>query len=109
MKRKLDIGLKIEPPKKECKDKNCPWHGKLSLRGKVMKGKVVSSKTNKTAVIKKEFFQKVPKFERFKRKHSKMRVQNPECIRAKEGDKITIAECRPLSKSKSFVIVGVEK
>jgi small subunit ribosomal protein S17 len=28
---------------------------------------------------------------------------------AKAGDMVTIAECRPLSKTKSFVVVEVEK
>lgn len=100
-----DIGLAIEPPKRECQDTKCPWHGRLPVRGKVLKGEVTSSKTSKTAVVKREFFQFVPKYERYKRKHSKIRAYNPECLEAKEGDKVTLAECRPLSKSKSFVIV----
>jgi small subunit ribosomal protein S17 len=31
------------------------------------------------------------------------------CIGAKEGDTVVIAECRPLSKTKSFVVVEVKE
>ena len=41
-----------------------------------------------------------------------MKVHNPDCINAKEGDLVGVVECRPLSKTKNFVIIrklGVEK
>jgi len=28
-----NIGVKVSPPKKECDDPNCPFHGGLKLRG----------------------------------------------------------------------------
>ena len=30
---------------------------------------------------------------------------NPLCINAKEGDTVKIIECRPLSKTKNFVVI----
>jgi small subunit ribosomal protein S17 len=34
-----------------------------------------------------------------------MLAHNPPCIAAVTGDKVTIAECRPLSKEVNFVVV----
>jgi len=40
-----NIGLEgIAPPKKTCKDKQCPWDGSLSVRGRIIEGTVVSTK-----------------------------------------------------------------
>ena len=50
-----DIGIDAVPPKNECADGKCAWHGKLSVRGNIFQGKIVSSKARKTAVIKREF------------------------------------------------------
>lgn len=101
-----DIGLDVNPPRDVCKDKNCPFHGTLSVRGQVLKGKVVKV-YGKTAVIERELIRFVPKYERYMKKRSKLHAHNPSCINAKPGDFVTIAECRPISKTKSFVIVEV--
>ena len=39
-----DIGIQIEPPDEECNDENCPFHGSLPVRGRVLEGIVVSAK-----------------------------------------------------------------
>jgi len=99
-----DIGLNVKPPENECNDKNCPFHGNLSVRGQVFRGRVVKT-YEKSAVIERELIRYVPKYERYLKKRSKMHAHNPLCIDAKPGDVVTIAECRPISKTKSFVIV----
>lgn len=104
-----NIGIKVKPPEKECKDKKCPWHSNLSIRGKILEGKVVSAKALKTAIVEREYLHYLPKYERYEKRRSRIAAYNPECINAKEGDIVTIAECRPLSKTKSFVVVEVKK
>jgi small subunit ribosomal protein S17 len=104
-----DIGLDVQPPEKECSDPNCPFHGKLSVRGSVIEGNVVRSKMQKTIVVERSFERKVPKYMRFEKRRSKIHAHNPPCINAAEGDRVRIAECRPLSKTKSFVVVEVRK
>lgn len=99
-----DIGINVKAPEKECNDKNCPFHGNLSVRGQIFRGRVVKS-YEKSAVIERERIRYVPKYERYLKKRSKMHAHNPPCIDAKPGDIVTIAECRPISKTKSFVIV----
>ena len=108
MKKKTqhrDIGIDAKPPKETCEDLKCPWHGQLPVRGKIIQGNVVSSRAQKTAVIEKTYFHYIQKFERYERRHSRISAYNPVCISAKEGDVVRIAECRPISKTKHFVVI----
>ncbi len=50
-----NIGLQVKAPKTECQDELCPFHGTLSIRGKLVQGKVVSAKAPKTIVVQQEF------------------------------------------------------
>ena len=100
-----NIGIKVKMPKEECDDPKCPFHGKLSIRGKILEGIVVSVKSLKTAIVERHYLHYVPKYERYERRKKKIAAHNPPCINAKEGDRVRIAECRPLSKTKHFVII----
>lgn len=106
---KKDLGLGLSAPKEKCDDPKCPWHGKLPVRGKVLRGVVSSTKTHKTAIVEWKHIKFIKKYERYERRKSKVAAYNPECIDAEDGDSVLIAECRPLSKTKHFVIVNVEK
>ena len=99
------VGLGIEPPKERCSDKNCPFHGSLSVRGRMLEGIVTSDKMSRTVTVKLEYVRKVPKYERYERRTSKLHAHNPPCINARVGDRVKIMECRRLSKTKSFVVV----
>lgn len=100
-----NIGLDVKAPQNECQDGKCPFHGALPVRGAVMKVRVVSSRASKTVVVEKDYLHFLQKYQRYERRHSRFSAYNPGCIAAKEGDVVTIAECRPLSKTKSFVVV----
>ncbi len=102
---KKSIGIGVEPPEKECNDPKCPWHGKLPVRGRVFTGVVKSAKSHNTVVVEWGYHKKIPKYERYERRKSRVVAYNPECIHARENDVVIIAECRPLSKTKSFVVV----
>ena len=104
-----DIGLDVQPPTKECMDPNCPFHGVLPVRGQVLRGVVVSDKMDKTVVVQRVFIKKIAKYERYEKRKTKVHAHNPPCIDAKVGDNVTISECRPLSKTKSYVVVEVAK
>ena len=102
----------IKSPKKECKDKKCPFHGTLNVKKKSFTGTVVSSKMHGTAVVEWERRIYVPKYERYSKRKTKIKVHNPECISAKEGDVVKMFSTRPLSKTIHAVIVenlGKEK
>ncbi|WP_406660843.1 30S ribosomal protein S17 [Methanolobus sp. ZRKC3] len=103
-----DIGLDVPAPEKECDDINCPFHGELPIRGQVLVGTVVSDKMDKTVVIQRKHEILIKKYQRYEKRQSKIHAHNPSCISAKVGDVVTIAECRPLSKTKSYVVVKAE-
>ncbi len=99
------MSLAFKKPKKSCEDRNCPFHGTLSVRGRVLEGVVVSSKMDKTVVVEREYLQFSPKFVRYERRHGHIPSHNPPCLGVKEGERVRIAECRPLSKTVAFVVV----
>lgn len=94
-----------EQPKGKCNDVKCPFHGKLALRGKTLTGTIISTKMRKTSVVEFERTIFLPKYERYEKRRTKLKVHYPECLDVKEGDIVIIMECRPLSKTKNFVIV----
>ena len=103
---KSDIGIDVKPPAKSCTDQNCPFHGRLPVRGQIFEGMVVSAGMDKSAVIRRERMVFVPKYERFMKRTSRMSVHSPPCIGAAAGDEVTVMECRPLSKTIAFTIVS---
>jgi small subunit ribosomal protein S17 len=105
--KRRDLGLGIEEPKEKCDDPKCAWHGKVSVRGKVLKGKVKSAKLHNTIIAEWDYHRFIPKYQRYERSKSRVTAHNPPCMRAKEGDSVVLAECRPLSKTKSFIVVKV--
>jgi small subunit ribosomal protein S17 len=99
------MSLTFKKPKKTCEDRNCPFHGELPVRGRILEGVVVSAKMDKTVVVERNYLQYVSKFMKYERRRSRIPSHNSPCIDAQEGDRVTIAECRPLSKTVSFVVV----
>ena len=97
----------FKKPAKTCNDRNCPFHGELSVRGRILEGVVISDKMDKTVIVRRDYLKYVPKYKRYERRHSHIPAHNPPCIDAKEGDRVRIAECRPISKTVSFVVVEV--
>jgi len=104
-KETRNIGLNVKPPSEQCTDKNCPFHGTLPVRGQIITGEVVSSKMQGSLSVKREFMRYVKKFERYEKRTSTYHAYCPPCIQLKAGDMIRIAECRPLSKTVSFVAI----
>jgi small subunit ribosomal protein S17 len=68
---------------------------------------VVSDKPKKTVTVERQHYHYLKKYERYELRRSRIHAHNPPCINAKPGDKVLIAETRPLSKTKSFVVVAV--
>ncbi len=99
------LGVPVEQPQKECDDPNCPFHSNLSVRGTILEGTVVKDRMQKTVIVRRDYHQYVPKFLRYERRHSHIPAHNPPCIDAKIGETVKIMECRPLSKSVSFVVI----
>ena len=79
----------------------------LKTRGRTFRCVVVSSKANKSAVVEWNRIKKIPKYERIEKLKSRLQVHNPTDINAVEGDFVEIQECRPISKTKSFIITKI--
>ena len=43
-------------------DKKCPFTGDISIRGRILTGKVVSTKMNRTIIIRRDYLHYVPKY-----------------------------------------------
>jgi small subunit ribosomal protein S17 len=98
----------VKPPEATCSDPRCPFHGNLSVRGRVLEGTVVSDKRAKTVTVEIPRVQRVRKYERLEKRTSRIHAHNPPCLNARVGDRVKIAECRRLSKTKAFVVIAKE-
>lgn len=78
---------------------------KIGTSKNIVTGKVVSSKMRRTVTVQIERRVLLPKYERFAKRYSVLKAHNPDNIAAEAGDVVTIAECRPISKTKHFVVV----
>ncbi|MBW2973262.1 30S ribosomal protein S17 [Candidatus Woesearchaeota archaeon] len=99
--------MKTQPDKK-----NQPGQDSLSLRGRTFKGVVIADGMQKTVTVEWERRKNVRKYERYEKKRARVKAHNPENVNAKKGDIVEIKECRPLSKTKHFVVakkIGEER
>jgi small subunit ribosomal protein S17 len=97
----------VKAPQKDCTDKNCPFHGEIAVKNEFFKGILVKKDINRSATI--EWFKsfRVPKYERFEVRRSRIRVHNPACIDAAIGQEVMVARTRPISKAKHHVIIQI--
>lgn len=109
----MAIGLDVEtPPEPENPEEydyeKCPFYGELSVRGQILEGTVVSTDMDKTVVVEREYDVAVPKYDRSMKRRSRIPAHVPGVLEPLSvGDTVKIAETRPLSKTKSHVVVEV--
>ena len=87
-----------------CADNNCPIHHGLKTHGRLFRGTVIEAKSGKTATVLWQRKAFLPKYDRYETRRTTMHAHNPECISAKKGDIVALSECKPISKTKHFVI-----
>jgi small subunit ribosomal protein S17 len=102
---KMKKALSRNPRKKPCDDPDCPFHGNLRVRERFLDGRVISTKMDKTVVVGRDYLHYMPKYKRYERRHSHIPAHSPPCLKVKEGDRVKIAECRPLAKTVAFVVL----
>jgi len=83
-------------------DKKCPFTGQVSIRGRILTGKVVSTKMHRTLIIRREYLHFVPKYARYEKRHKNLAAHVSPAFRVEEGDTVTVGQCRPLSKTVRF-------
>ncbi len=77
-------------------------------KGKVLRGVVTSNKMKDTVVVEITKYTKHAKYGKFLKKRNKIKAHDAGNT-ASIGEKVKIIETRPISKSKSFKIVEIEK
>lgn len=75
---------------------------------KLLIGKVVSTKMNKTAVVEVSTKSKHPLYKKIILRHRKYKAHN-EDIKLKVGDMVKITQSRPMSKEKHFRVMELVK
>jgi len=78
---------------------------KIVTHGRTFTGVVISDKMHKTVNVEWISWKHVPKFERFEKARTRIKAHN--IVDAKTGDIVSIKECRPLSKTKHFVVTEI--
>ena len=108
MTRNIGLPVKELNKKPDENEDNNPFNGSLSIRGKIFEGIVINAKAKGTVVIERESLIDFTKFKRFGRSKNKIHAHVPSNLDIQEGDYVVAAECRPISKSVSFVVVEVK-
>lgn len=109
----MAIGLDVEqPPQPDDPDtydyEKCPFYGDLPVRGHILEGIVASADMDKTVVVEREYDVFVPKYDRYMKRRSRIPAHVPGVLdHVSVGDRVKITETRPLSKTKSHVLVEV--
>lgn len=78
----------------------------VGTRGRTFQG-IVSKRFDKRAVIEFERTVRIPKYERFSKRKTKLHARIPEGMDIKIGDYVKVRECRPLSKMIHFVVIEI--
>ncbi|MCW8091001.1 30S ribosomal protein S17 [Alteromonas sp. ASW11-130] len=73
---------------------------------RTVQGRVVSNKMDKTITVVVERFVKHPIYGKFIKRSTKLHAHDENNV-CNEGDTVTVRECRPLSKNKTWMLVDV--
>ncbi|KAL3696808.1 hypothetical protein R1sor_010884 [Riccia sorocarpa] len=106
-----NVGLGFKTPREAIEgtyiDKKCPFTGNVSIRGRILTGTVYCTKMTRTITVRRDYLHFVPKYQRYEKRHSNLSAHVSPCFRVKEGDKVIVGQCRPLSKTVRFNVLKV--
>src|SRR5436309_12812393 len=97
-----DVGIDVPVPTTSCTDAKCPFHGRLSVRGQMLEGVVVSSRMQNTVVIERQYLRYIRKYQRYEKRTRRMNVHAPPCLGLQVGHRVLAMECRPLGTTVHF-------
>ncbi len=73
---------------------------------RVLIGKVVSKKTDKSAIVEIENRIKHPVYGKYVKRNKRFAIHDPNNS-CHDGDLVSIQECRPISKTKHFMLIDI--
>jgi small subunit ribosomal protein S11e len=108
-----NVGLGIKTPDAAITgnfvDKKCPFTGDVAIRGRILKGLVMSTKMKRTIIVRRDYLHYIVKYRRFEKRHKNIAAHCSPAFDVKDGDIVTVGQCRPLSKTVRFNVVAHEK
>jgi len=109
MVKSIGLGFKTPSDAKDgiYIDKKCPWAGTVSIRGKLLRGTVVSTKMKRTIVIRRDYLHYIKKYNRYEKRHKNVSAHVSPAFKLNLGDSVIVGQCRPLSKTVRFNVVQV--
>ncbi|KAG5639230.1 hypothetical protein H0H81_005304 [Sphagnurus paluster] len=89
-----DVGLGFKTPSEAINgtyiDKKCPFTGEISIRGRILTGKVISTKMNRTIIIRRDYLHYIPKYNRYEKRHKNLAAHVSPAFRVEVGDSVTV-------------------
>ena len=94
-------------------DKKCPFTGDVSIRGRILTGRVVSTKMTRTLIIRRDYLHYIPKYstshysdhecsysnskllvpvDRYEKRHKNLAAHVSPAFRVEVGDVVTVGE-----------------
>ncbi|KAJ1930049.1 40S ribosomal protein S11-B [Tieghemiomyces parasiticus] len=109
-----DVGLGFKTPKEAIQgdyvDKKCPFTADVPIRGRILIGTIVSTKMKRTVIVRRDYLHYIPKYQRYEKRHKNLAAHLSPCfIGVANGDKVTVGECRPLSKTVRYNVLKIVK
>eukprot|EP01119_Soliformovum_irregulare_P021355 TRINITY_DN708_c0_g1_i1.p1 TRINITY_DN708_c0_g1~~TRINITY_DN708_c0_g1_i1.p1 ORF type:complete len:182 (-),score=41.40 TRINITY_DN708_c0_g1_i1:89-583(-) len=107
------VGLGFKIPKDAIDgtyiDKKCPFTGRVSIRGRILKGVVHSArKMTNTIIIRRDYLHYIRKYNRYEKRHTNLAVHCSPAFTVRLGDIVTVGQCRPVSKTVRFNVLKVQ-
>ena len=106
-----NVGLGFRTPKAAINtnyvDKKCPFTGDVSIRGRMMRGIVHSTRMKRSIVIRRNYLHFVNKYQRYMKRHKNFTVHCSPCFEPRVGDEVIVGQCRPLSKTVRYNVLEV--
>ncbi len=106
MVEKTKIKKSEKGKKAEEKSETKTLAGAVLTRGRTFEG-TVTKKFDKRIVIEFERTVRVPKYERFMKKKTRLHARTPHGMDVNIGDYVKVSECRPLSKMIHFMLTEI--
>ena len=106
-----NVGLGFKTPKKAVEgkyiDQKCPFTGNVSIRGRIIRAQVRSTKMKRSIVIRRNYLHYVNKYQRYMKRHKNFTVHCSPCFEPAVGDDVIVGQCRPLSKTIRYNVLQV--
>jgi len=97
------VGLGFKTPKAAVEgkyiDQKCPFTGNVSIRGRIIRATVRSTKMKRSIVIRRNYLHFINKYQRYMKRHKNFTVHCSPCFEPTVGDDVIVGQCRPLSKT----------